>query len=210
MKIIKPNPFNLTDYEKSIYISFHQDGILDIGIGLYLIVAGLGIITHIVFLITSPFVIIFALSGATLKKFVTMKRIGNAQFSFARRERIKKEKIFMTVFFSFTALAGLLYLIKFEVVAAWLAKISNNFPLLPLGIVFALSLMVFGYWKYLSRYYFYGFLIILPYIIGPLLNLPIYLYFFLPGFIITIIGLSIFTKFIREYPKIAIGDENEA
>ena len=71
---------NLKDIEKKVYMSYHQDGILDISLGLLILLFGIAMYTHL-----TPFVglipILVMGVGYLAKKFVTIPRMGYVNFS---------------------------------------------------------------------------------------------------------------------------------
>ena len=91
----------MKDLERKAYISYHNDGLLDIFIGFVVICFAL----YIMFDFTA-FAGIYSALGITMmtlaKKLITVPRVGIVNFGPERRAKMSREKRFFFYFFSAT------------------------------------------------------------------------------------------------------------
>ncbi len=92
---------SLKELEKKAFTSYHQDGLLDIFLGIGIIVFGLGMATDQFYFGSIMPAILFPLWAAA-KKAITIPRIGLVNFSPERKIRIKIEVLFLSYCASFT------------------------------------------------------------------------------------------------------------
>ena len=196
---------DLKALERKAFKSFHQDGLIDIYLGLLLLLASamLGPF-QVVFATTMPrfiayFVIVMLAWGIYWggKKFVTTPRIGRARFGPGRKRKIGWTR---------TALVVSVFLtVVFVVVTAF----SQESPSLAdfvrsywLPVLFGLKIVVvFGLMAYFldfERLYVYGVLFALAIAGDIALHRPIA--FAVAGLPMLVAGSIVFVRFLRAYP----------
>ena len=194
---------DLKAIEQRAFLSYHQDGSLDLCLG-----GALTQMAVIIFLfppllggmmassITWLFVYI------SLKKSVTISRLGFVEFSYTRQE-----KNFMVIFVLFavifTPVIGVLLVLLF---------VPNVMPLLEANYMLILAssglvaLSAAGYYSGIRRFYLYGVLLALFFVLSnfwlPVLFLPLGIV----GLLSLSIGVVLIIRFVRRFPKNGIDE----
>jgi len=198
------------ELERKAFRSTFQDGLWDIYLGMLLFLIGAGIAiakitslppTTINFLLVA--VAIIVISGFFLgKKYITVPRLGRVKFGPARRTRVTK----VTLLLSLSALVGLAIFVSYqfihriEGVASWV---------IPFGMFGLTSVVVFSlgaYYLDYTRAYLYGWCYALAFPAGIFLDnytifgfLLSYLFF---SAIMLVPGMVLLIRFLRDYPVV--------
>jgi len=213
---------NLKELERKAFRSTFQDGLWDIFLGLLLLNVGIGTIVGgmlgetemsltslswiTLMLVPWPFLALIAFWAG--KKFITTPRIGLVKFGPQRKAKMKNLRavLFLSV---------LLGVVMFSL--AW-AAMENGLPWwvteipLPLYVWPAQTIIVFGlaaYFLDVPRFYAYGVLYGLPFPVGMLLvkntDLTVLgsvaITYGVPVGVMVLIGVILFVRFLREYPR---------
>jgi NADH:ubiquinone oxidoreductase subunit 6 (subunit J) len=204
-----PEDIDLKQLERKAYLSYHQDGLLDIGLGLFILAWGVGMATDMAWMAG-----ILAATGISIyagaKKVITIPRVGLVQFGPERVRKEKKEKSFFVLFFTVTAILGIMMFAlvssiirgEFGGSSGMLARSLESFVMAPLGLIGAVALIALGYWKELRRFYVYAALLFLAVSIGPLLKIAPPVYTSMAGGVITLAGLVMLVRFLQTYPLV--------
>lgn len=192
---------SLKDLEKKAYLSYHDDGLLECFIGLFILVFGIGMQFDTVGYLGGTVPALGIPLYAALKKKLILPRIGLVQFGPERKFRMKKEHVFYVVFFAMTALMGVVVFIGFERVTGDVEMFVKRFVMLPMGVIGMIAFSAVAYWKQIPRYGLHAGLMLLFVIIGPLLNVAHPHYFMTLGVLILGIGIVVTVRFFRKYPK---------
>ena len=197
---------SLREIEKKTYMSYHQDGLLDIFVGIYVLLFGIGILLLTMtdfstwFLIPAIFPAIMIPIWISAKKRITMPRIGYVKFGV--RGANKMMAIFLGI-----AVAGLGTFMVFGLGASmgegWALTlrdilISNSMLIIGIGALTISSL--FAYTMGLKRLYGYGLLIFVLFFTGYFVAIPFEYFLVIIGLVIIISGFALLTRFIRKYP----------
>jgi hypothetical protein len=185
----------LKEIQRKIYLSFFQDGLWDIFLGLFILGWGLTILTDAVYLPGPLFVgLYFAVWG--VKKRLTYPRIGYARFSETGRRRVTARFLILG---TVVLLVGVMMAVLWGIGTRpqWLA---DYFPLVFNGILAAIVCIV-AYWARANRFYLYAVLIFLGAVFHLWLGIPWEFGFIGAGGIIMLIGVGILINFLRKYPK---------
>lgn len=213
---------NLKEIERRAFTSTFQDGLWDIFLGLLLLNVGIGAILggllgetemSLMFLLGSM-VGLTAFAGLVLlgfwagKKFVTTPRIGRVRFGEQRKAKMKN---FRAVLF-LSVLLGVIMLILGWAAAGdglpeWMAEIP-----IPLYVWPVQTIVLFGLGAYfldVTRFYAYGVLYGLPLPLGILLvrntdlsgTGSMVITFGVTAGVMVVIGVVLFIRFLRDYPK---------
>jgi hypothetical protein len=199
--------FDLKKIEGKFHLSYLQDGLWDIFLGLFFITMGL----LFYFSIESFLVIIPAGYIALLmfiKRSFAVSRLGYLNFSEERRTKEKNKYLLMVVLGLFGFYFGVM--IFFTAVGGRaIYDFLDSLPANPIAIFIAIAVMtvtaVFG----VRRFVIYSFLIIFIFIIGDILGDDIVVPSILIGIIILATGVVILVRFMRKYPKIEGGIHDE-
>jgi len=186
---------SLKEIQRRVYMTFFQDGLWDIFLGLFILGWGFTILTDAVYLPGPLFVgLYFAVWG--IKKWLTYPRIGYARFSETSRQRITARFVILGVV---VLLVGVMVAVLWGISTRpqWLA---DYFPLVFNGILAAIVCVV-AYWARAKRFYLYAVLIFLGAVFHMWLGSPWEFGFIGAGGIIVLIGVGILVNFLRKYPK---------
>jgi hypothetical protein len=197
---------SLREIEKKTYMSYHQDGLLDIFVGIYVLLFGIGISLMTMsdfsmwFIIPAIFPAIMIPIWISAKKRITMPRIGYVNFGLRGVNKM------MAIFIGLMV-AGLGVFMVFGLGASmgegWALTlrsffISNSMLIIGIGAVAVSSL--FAYTMGLKRLYGYGLLIFVLFFTGHFITIPFEYLLLTIGFVIIISGSVLLMQFIRKYP----------
>jgi hypothetical protein len=197
---------SLREVEKKTYMSYHQDGLLDIFVGIYVLLFGIGILLLTMtdfstwFIVPAIFPAIMIPIWISAKKRITMPRIGYVKFGV--RGANKMMAIFLGI-----AVAGLGTFMVFGLGASmgegWALTlrdilISNSMLIIGIGALTISSL--FAYTMGLKRLYGYGLLIFVLFFTGYFVAIPFEYFLVIIGLVIIFSGFALLTRFIRKYP----------
>jgi hypothetical protein len=190
---------SLKEIQRKVYMTFFQDGLWDIFLGLFILGWGLAMLTDLAYLPGVTFIgLYFAIWG--VKKRITYPRIGYARFSATSRRRITTKFVILGVA---VLLVGVMLAVLWgtRTRPQWLA---DYFPLIFNGILASIVCFV-AYWARVKRFYGYAVLIFLGAVFHLWLGIEWEFGFIGAGGIILLIGLGVLIIFLRKYPK--IGEE---
>jgi hypothetical protein len=188
---------SLKQIQRKVYMTFFEDGLWDIFVGLFILGWGLTILTGVPYLPGLSFLSIYFVIWA-VKKWLTYPRIGYARFSATSRRRITRRFL---VFGVGVLLAGILMAVAWGIGTRpqWLA---DYFPLVFNGILAAIVCSI-AYWGRVNRLYLYGALVFLGAALHLWFGVRWEFGFIGAGSVIALAGLEILTGFLRKYPKMA-------
>jgi len=203
------NKINLKEIERKAYLSYHQDGLLDIFIGMFIFAFGLYILSESDFPIIAVLPALLVPVWASVKKKITYPRIGYVKFGKSTKTRRTKSMLLLSgvltlllgfgVFLTITLRRGPLPL--------WLIVMGAYGMIIAGGIVAAI-LSVVAYINGINRLYVYAamffamystghFLVIIPGFDAfqkiAVVNIPL-------GVIILGYGLYLLSRFLHEHP----------
>jgi len=197
---------SLRQVEKRTYMSYHQDGLLDIFVGVYILLFGTGILLLTMtdfstwFIIPAIFPAIMIPIWISAKKRITMPRIGYVNFGVRGANK-------MMALFLGLMVAGLGAFMVFGLGASmgegWALTlrdffISNSMIIIGIGAVTISSL--FAYTMGLKRLYGYGLLTFVLFFTGYFIVIPFEYFLVTIGFVIIISGFVLLIRFIQKYP----------
>ena len=205
----------LREIEKKTYMSYHQDGLIDIIIGLYAITFGLGIIVDLVLELNFAAIIPGMLIAIILpiwiiaKRKITMPRIGYVNIGTKG-----SNKLF--ALFLGLAVAGLGVFFLFTMITfqngrpEWIETILFQYGMIWIGLAAAIIGSLFAYTMGLKRLHGYGLLTLALFVIGYFLNFPFQYLLLLIGIVIVSSGAVLLVRFIRRYPLPKGASDNAA
>jgi hypothetical protein len=188
---------DLKSIERKVYTSYHQDGILDILIAIFILSVAVWIIIDMAWF-GWMFYLIAVSVYAGAKRAITVPRIGFVKFP---QQRYKK---MVWVAVSFGVFLSVLGLVAFMQTAggsppAWLVFAFENYMIVIELFVAALFCFV-GYTFRARRMYAYALLTSITFGIGYFMSYPLYYYIVLIGTLILLTGLTLLIRFVRRYP----------
>jgi hypothetical protein len=200
------NKNNLREIEKKTYMSYHQDGLLDIFVGVYILLFGLGILLLTMtdfstwFVIPAIFPAIMIPIWISAKKRITMPRIGYVKFGVRGANKL------MAIFLGLMV-AGLGAFMVFGLGASmgegWALTLRDFFisnSMIIIGIAVATISSLFAYTMGLKRLYGYGLLTLVLFFTGYFIVIPFEYFLVTIGLVIIISGFVLLMRFIRRYP----------
>lgn len=198
------NEPNLKEIKRKAYTSYHQDGLLDIFVSVYIIGFPLGILLNEIwnfdFALFLPAILaaIVLPIWILLKRKVTMPRVGYVNFGTKGPANANAIALFtgliatgVTVFFVFTIIQG--------EQSYWMDLIFQN-ALILLGITSLVICALFGYTMGLKRFYVYGSLSLIALTIGHFAGIFFAYIILAIGIVVMITGVALLIAFIKKYP----------
>ena len=197
---------DLREIEKNTYMSYHQDGLIDIFVGFYILLFGVGILLRTVtefntwFIIPAIFPSIMVPIWISFKRRITIPRIGYVKFGLRSANKL------MAVFLGLTV-AGLGVFMVFGLggsmgqswaIAVMDLIISNSMIIIGISAVLISSL--FAYSMGLKRLYVYGLVTLVMFLVGHFMAIQFEYFLLTIGFAIVIYGLVLLRQFLQKYP----------
>jgi hypothetical protein len=180
------------------YIFYHQDGLLDIFAGLWILLAGTAMLADM-FWMSGIWVVIFVPLWQSARSSITYPRVPapEALPSQARQSALAISVLIGLLLLSL--LAGLAFFIGFERLPAFRTFLGNTI-LIVLGTGMALMLLVPAIFIQIRRYYAYAVLALAVFILGQLLGWAFWTAMIVTGSLLTLIGLGLLLRFLRTHP----------
>ena len=200
---------NLKELEKQAYTSIFQDGLLDIFIGLIVIgwiTNSLGNFfdTFVVISILFSYYIVAGIIIILLKRLFSVPRMGRAKFGPTRKLNVKRLIIFSIIN---TSILVILLLLPYIGLFQGVRVEGYSFALIISTLFIWLPLSILAFFIKFNRLYIYAIIGGFAFFISEILReyIPYFLssciIFGVSGGIIFSIGLRIFLKFLKKYPK---------
>ncbi len=195
---------NLKEIERKAYMSYHQDGLLDVFAGLYILGFGFGIIMDVLwefgFGIIMPAILIATALPIwiAVKRKITMPRIGYVNFG--TRGANKLSAVFIG-----TIVAGLGAFFAFTLATfqgesrQWLDLIVQN-GMLIVGFGTLVVCTLFGYTMGLKRLYAYGLLSFIVLALGHFMGIFFAYILMALGTTVMAVGFALLISFVKKYP----------
>ena len=194
---------NLKEIERRAYMSYHQDGLLDIFAGLYILGFALGIFMDLIwdfsFGAIMPGILLVTVLPIwiTAKRKITIPRIGFVNFGL--RGANKLVAIFIGLF-----VAGLAAFFAYTLYSQggsrlWLDLIIQN-GMLIVGIGSLAVCTLFAYSMGLKRLYAYGFIAVIALAIGQFMGIFFAYILLALGIIVMVTGFAVLIVFVKKYP----------
>jgi hypothetical protein len=196
---------NLKEIERKAYMSYHQDGLLDIFVGVYVLGFGLGVFMDTVWeygfeaIMPAILIAIVLPIWITAKRRITMPRIGFVKFG-PGGGTSKVMAIFIGL-----AVAGLGVFFAFTLATfqggsrQWLDLIFQN-GMLIVGFGSLAVCVLFGYSMGLKRLYAYGLLALIALVIGHFMGIFFAYILMALGTTVMVTGVALLIGFVRKYP----------
>lgn len=189
---------NFKQLERKAFLSYHQDGLLDILISLYLIGFGIFIATGNVVFITIGWLPVMLF--IPLKNKITVPRFGYVRFSSPRQSkyRLLLGIVVGVLFLAF--FTGMFMFVGSGKMPAAAEAFLKQYDMFMLCSIMSILLIIVGAFIGLSRFYIYAGMLFLSSAVGSYLWLNPAIYLVGVGLIILLNGLLMLVRFIRKYP----------
>jgi hypothetical protein len=203
VKLVTEKP-NLKEIERRAYMTYHQDGLLDIFAGLYILGFGIGVLMDTLWEFSFGAIMPAILIALVLpiwiaaKRKITMPRIGYVNFGTRGANKL-------TALFIGTMVAGLGAFFAFTMATSqagsrqWLDFIVQN-GMLIVGLGTLAVCALFGYSMGLKRLYAYGLLALTVLVIGHFVGIFFAYILVALGGTVMASGFALLFIFVRKYP----------
>jgi len=195
---------DLKSIERQAYLSYHQDGLIDIFVGILLILMGVMIwfLPTVWYFLVGGFIALFS-SYAAAKNRITIPRIGYAEFTSARRLRIKYIFLVMVVLLVF---GNVLAIIAMLYPPLGVLIFESAFTILIVGAVGSIIFAVIGFGSNIRRFYVYAIIFLGSAVSTFYFPIIAVLPLVAVGLAMTLFGLVLLYRFLRKYPKESLGE----
>jgi len=192
---------NLKEIERKTYISYHQDGLLDIFASLYIVGFSIGILLDFIWdysfgLFIPGFLVVLVLPlWIAAKRKITLPRIGFVKFGTSGSKKV-------TIILTGLTIVGGLFFLAFALLiksSSWTDFIFAN-GLILVGIGGLTISFLFGYATGLKRLYAYGVLALAIFVGGHFLGVFFAYLVLMLGVTVMLVGSSLLIQFVRKYP----------
>jgi hypothetical protein len=195
----------LREVEKKTYMSYHQDGLLDIIIGLYALAFGIGIVADKIldfsFAVLMPGILIAVILPIWIqaKRKITLPRIGYVNIGTKGSNKLFALLLGLSV-------AGLGVFFLFTMMTfqngrpEWIETILFQYGMIWIGLGAAVIGSLFAYTMGLKRLHGYGLLTLALFVSGYFLGVPFEYLLLVVGSVIIASGAVLLARFIRKYP----------
>jgi len=181
--------------QRKVYMSYFQDGLWDVVLGLFLLNWGFDVLFHLGWLPgVAPLAFFWIAQG--LKQKITYPRIG-----FSKPAEHRKQRSRVVIASATTLLLGIMVFLL--VVTGGMPQFLLDYFELLFGTMLAVVIGLIGYWWGIVRWYSYAGLVFVLAALNQWLGLSFELSFIIPGGVILLYGLIIFIRFLRKYPRVS-------
>ncbi|MCZ2808601.1 MAG: hypothetical protein O2V44_04510 [Candidatus Bathyarchaeota archaeon] len=198
---------NLRELERKAYLSYHQDGILDIFIGFSILLFGLWILADMAYL-AGAFAAIFAPIYAQVKKQITVPRLGYVKFASSRTAKTKKTMLLLVITGVLTLIPAVLLFITTESGILTPIQMLIEYGTIVIGVAGMILLAAVAYTSEIRRLYAYSALFFAIFTGGYFLSIPFFYYLMTLGVVIMLSGAYLLIRFLHEYP-LPVGETSD-
>ena len=190
---------NLKENETKDYMYYHNDGLIDIYVGLSILLGGICMLTDIIYL-AGVFPVLCLPVYRSIKKSVTAPRIKNIKFPPEHRGRTGKTILIAA---STGVLVLLMCVIMFVLLSSgYISPSLRTWLLKPfIGVIVAFCMGVIAFINKIWRFYAYAILMVIIFTSSLLLNLSIPLSLILIGTVMLLVGVVLLIQFLSKYLK---------
>jgi hypothetical protein len=193
------NKINLKELERRAYLSYHQDGILDMFIGFSILLFGMWMLADMVYL-AGAFVAIFTPIYAQVKKQITVPRLGYVKFASSRTAKSKRTILLLVIAGVLAFIPGVLLFITTESGVLAPIQLLIEYGMIVIGVAGMVLLAAVAYISEIRRLYAYSALFFAIFTGGYFLSIPFVYYIMMLGAMIMVAGLYLLIRFLRMYP----------
>lgn len=188
---------NLKEIERKVYTLYHEDGIIDIFAGAWILVFGILAIRTDRVWVAGMFPVYGLALFVAIKKKITVPRIGYMKFN--HRQKSKIEKVFFSIHIVIYSFAILLYTHN---TPSWIDTLFQEYPMLFFGAIVTLFFIVAVWTLSVRRFYAYALLTLIVSIGGHMIDTDVSYGVFpvLLGVLIMSAGVLMLNQFLQKYP----------
>jgi hypothetical protein len=191
---------NLDEIERRAYLSYHEDGLIDIVLGIGLFIASLWAYVEMVWLMGGMIVSLTPMYMGMKKKY-TFPRIGEVTFSKDRTRRSQNSMTFLVIMNVVGVLLGFVFWMAFsgDTRPQWILLMIDNYPAV-FGIAGGIIWAVVGYITDLTRFYRYSAATLVVIGSANFIPTPFIAHMLLLSVIVMMSGFLQFQSFKGKYP----------
>ena len=198
---------NINSLTRKVYLSYHQDGILDLAAGTVVFGFGLNMLTgNIVFLMVGWMAMMMYM---IIKQRITVPRFGYVRFESEKRTFTKgmvSVGIGVLVLFLFVAFK---FIVDKQPASPEMQAWLQRYHMVPLsGMLFGLPALAAAIFLGLRRFYLYALLAVGLPALGAWVEIETYIPIVTTGLTMLAIGTVLLTNFLRKYPLNHGGSED--
>jgi hypothetical protein len=193
---------DMKEIERQVYLSYSEDGLVDIAIGLVIMAWGFMLLAE-----PSGLIGLLGIFGMGIwylgKRFITIPRIGTFQPGPKIERRLTNLAIFLIVL-------GLIAFLGILISRASGSAFASDHPLGILGLVIAVGVALLAYLLNATRIYIYALILFVAFAGGEILAGTVTRFdvfaasIIIGGGLILISGLILLLRFMRKYPRQAL------
>lgn len=194
------------ELRQKTYLAYHQDGLIDVLVGLGIIGFGLNMATEnsaLLILSWIPFILY-----GPLKKYITVPRLGYVKFDSERTNSIKLTVSFLVGLTSLALMVGMIVFLRSDDLSANAAALLKKYHMLLLGTFVAAAFVIGGLLSGIKRFYVQAALAELILISGIELGLQPPTYVLIWGGVTFLIGIWLLVQFLWQYPVVSEEDDD--
>jgi hypothetical protein len=193
---------NLDEIERRAYLSYHEDGLIDIVLGIGLFIASLWVYAEMIWLMGGVIVTLTPMYMGMKRKY-TFPRIGEVTFSKDRTKRSQNSMTFLVIMNAVGVLLGFVFWMAFsgDTRPQWILIMIDNFPVV-LGIAGGVIWAVVGYITDLTRFYRYSAATLVVIGSANFIPTPFIAHMLLLSGIVMVSGYMQFQIFKGKHPKV--------
>jgi hypothetical protein len=190
---------DMKEIERQVYLSYSEDGLVDIAIGLVIMAWGFTLLAE-----PSGLISLLGIFGMGIwylgKRFITIPRIGTFEPGPKTERRLTHLAIFLLIL-------GLIAFIGILVSRAFGSAFASDHPLGILGLVLAAGAALLAYLLNATRIYIYALILFIAFAGGEILAGTVTsfdafaLSVIVGGGLILLSGLIVLWRFVRKYPR---------
>lgn len=193
---------NLDEIERRAYLSYHEDGLIDIVLGIGLFIASLWAYVEMIWLMGGMIVSLTPMYMGMKKKY-TFPRIGEVTFSKDRTRRSQNSMTFLVIMNVIGVLGGFVFWMAFagDTRPQWVLLMIENFPVV-LGVAGGVIWAVVGYITDLTRFYRYSAATLVVIGSANFVPTPFIAHMLLLSVIVLVSGYIQLRSFMNKYPVV--------
>jgi hypothetical protein len=199
------NNINLKNLERKAYLSYHEDGILDLFIGFNILLFALWMFADMVYL-AGAFVAISTPIYAQMKKQITIPRLGYVKFAPARTAKSQRTVLMLVIAGFLAFIPGVFLFITTDMGMQAPIQFLIDYSMIVIGVAGMVLIAAVAYLTELRRLNAYSVLFLVLFVSGHFLSFPFVYYLLALGTIILLSGAYLLIRFQRAYP-LPLGDE---
>jgi hypothetical protein len=189
---------DLKKIERKTYMSYHQDGLIDLLIGCGVLFAILCFFSEMIWL-SGAFVILAVPLYTYVKQKITDPRIGRVKFG----QKGQHKTLFILLI-----LIGNIFLLFFlglflyrNSIPLWITENLTTYPSFIIGGIACILTLLTALISGIKRFYFYGATILISFVIGHIISIDLLLSSAIVGILFLLTGILKIVDFIRRYPR---------